>query len=88
MTEAPKPSASFFANTACPYYPCHKTTAAINCLFCYCPLYFLDDCPGHCTWLSTGDGVVKDCSGCVFPHVPENYEKVLECLRKHSVRKG
>lgn len=67
----------FFANRACPYYPCHHGAdpARFNCLFCYCPLYALGKrCGGNFRVLKNG---MKDCSGCLFPHVPENYEKVI-----------
>ena len=56
-----------FTNTDCQYYPCHEVQGDLNCLFCYCPLYFLD-CPGDYTMI---DRKIKDCSGCVFPHCGE-----------------
>jgi Zn-finger protein len=28
-----------------------------------------------------GDKVIKDCTNCTFPHIPENYEKMLDFLR-------
>lgn len=79
---------SCFTNTACPYYPCHKTHSAkdtetkqtedFNCLFCYCPLYALPHCPGSPEYILNNRGQeIKDCSHCLFPHKPENYEKVL-----------
>ena len=37
----------FFANTECRFYPCHRGVDEINCLFCYCPLYHIEDCPGN-----------------------------------------
>lgn len=68
---------SFFQNTACQYFPCHKTENKenFNCLFCYCPLYALGkECGGNFTYTDSG---VKDCSQCLVPHRRENYEKVL-----------
>ncbi len=68
---------SFFQNTACEYFPCHKGAEGenFNCLFCYCPLYALGDaCGGNFSYTEQG---VKDCSGCLIPHKRENYEKVL-----------
>lgn len=68
---------SFFQNTACEYFPCHKGAKEqdFNCLFCYCPLYALGDaCGGNFSYTEQG---VKDCSGCLIPHKRENYEKVL-----------
>ena len=71
----------FFRNTACAYFPCHETETpeTFNCLFCYCPLYFTRQCGG--------DGVirpggVKDCSGCLVPHKPENYGHIIQRLKE------
>lgn len=38
---------SFFENKDCKYFPCHKGLADFNCLFCYCPMYRLEHCPGN-----------------------------------------
>ena len=67
-----------FRNHECEYFPCHKGADAetFNCLFCYCPLYFLKDCGGHPAWR----GKVKDCTPCSLPHAPGGYEKVLARL--------
>lgn len=68
---------SFFQNTACEYFPCHPTSKPedFNCLFCYCPLFALGkNCGGNYSYTEKGD---KNCSGCLFPHVRENYSKVL-----------
>ena len=71
----------FFKNTDCIYYPCHDGIEELNCLFCYCPLYAFKNCPGNPRYIQTGSGTVKDCSGCTFPHRPENYEKIISFLR-------
>ena len=66
------------SNKSCEYFPCHPTADPenFNCLFCYCPLYALDDtCGGNFTY--TKDGV-KDCSSCSLPHSPEGYDRILE----------
>ena len=36
----------YFRNVDCAYFPCHevKNPEEFNCLFCYCPLYFIEDC--------------------------------------------
>lgn len=68
---------SFFQHRECEWFPCHKTNDPehFNCLFCYCPLYALGDkCGGNFKY-SYG---YKDCSDCMFPHVHENYPKILE----------
>lgn len=76
----PKASYRFFRNTECKYFPCHKTSfpERFNCLFCFCPLYFMDDCGGRFTRLESGH---KDCSHCMLPHTPEGYDYVLKKLR-------
>ncbi|MDR3122078.1 MAG: cysteine-rich small domain-containing protein [Clostridiales bacterium] len=64
----------------CEYVPCHKTadTENFNCLFCYCPLYFMgDQCGGTPAYNPNG---VKDCSGCMLPHVKANYGYVVNRL--------
>lgn len=78
-----KHSYRFFENKECEYYPCHKGAEPFNCLFCYCPLYHREDCPGSPQYLEKGSDKIKDCSNCVFPHQPENYEKIIQALRKH-----
>ena len=68
---------AFFQNRECEYFPCHQVEDPdrFNCLFCYCPLYALgEDCGGNCRYLASG---VKDCSGCAFPHLRGNYEKII-----------
>jgi Zn-finger protein len=67
----------FFQHKACEFFPCHQTNDPdnFNCLFCYCPLYALGDkCGGNFKYLENG---FKDCSGCMFPHVRANYEKII-----------
>jgi len=72
-------SHAFFRNRACKYFPCHGEADpdTFNCLFCYCPLYFLDNCGGDFRMLRG----VKDCSACLKPHQPGGYERTLERLK-------
>jgi Zn-finger protein len=57
-----------------------RTRIISNCLFCYCPLYLLGtECGGTYQILAGG---VKDCSDCLFPHQPENYDKVVQKLKQ------
>lgn len=68
----------FFQNHECEYFPCHKCSDGenFNCLFCYCPLYALGDkCGGAFTYTEQG---IKDCSACMNPHRPENYDAIME----------
>lgn len=71
-----------FSHRACEFYPCHRGADPdhFNCLFCYCPLYLLGtECGGNYKILANG---VKDCSDCLFPHRPENYDKVVQNLQQ------
>ena len=64
---------SFFQNTECEYFPCHRIAdpARFSCLFCYCPLYMLGpDCGGNFRYTEKG---IKDCTKCLIPHLSENY---------------
>ena len=75
-------SHAFFNNSSCQYYPCHTgiEKERLNCLFCFCPLYKIEKCGG--TYTKIGD--IKDCSGCIFAHTPENYPKVIKILQKEA----
>lgn len=73
---------AFINHRDCECFPCHPTAHPedFNCLFCYCPLYALGDrCGGAFRYTESG---IKDCSGCGFPHVRENYGKVTERFRE------
>ena len=77
---------TFFTHKDCPWYPCHEGPEEINCLFCYCPLYTLPDCPGNPEWIKRKDDPsgppVKSCAKCTFPHRRENYGKLMETIRE------
>lgn len=75
----------FFENRDCKYFPCHAPGGqeAFNCLFCFCPMYAYADCPGAPSFLKKKDGrMIKDCTGCTFPHDPANYDVVIGFLRE------
>lgn len=75
-------SYKFFENTECQYYPCHKDLEYINCLFCYCPLYGMKECPGDNRFIISNEKKCKDCSNCTFPHKPENYDIIVSYLSR------
>lgn len=81
----PQASSRFFQNRACAYFPCHPGADAdtFNCLFCYCPLYFLEDCGGDASLLRG----IKDCTGCLRPHRPEGYDEILTRLREEAAKR-
>ena len=68
-------SERFFQNRSCSFFPCHDIAddREFSCMFCYCPLYVLEDCGGDYTYTSKG---IKDCSACLKPHTPEGYDHV------------
>lgn len=71
----------FFENRACKYFPCHEGLEDFNCLFCYCPLYSMEKCPGKNEYITSKDGRrIKVCTNCTFPHEPENYDTVIKLL--------
>lgn len=74
----------FFANADCKYFPCHKGGDAenFNCLFCYCPLYFLGDrCGGNFAY-GEEPGRVKDCTACTLPHAANSYDFIVRALKE------
>ncbi len=71
----------FFENRDCKYYPCHKNTEHINCLFCYCPMYTMPDCPGHPRFVKKREGYRKVCTDCDYPHRAENYDEIVRMLK-------
>lgn len=57
-----------FENKECEFFPCHSSVKnEHNCLFCFCPLAFLE-CPGPYEIVFSGGMYRKDCSNCVLPH--------------------
>jgi Zn-finger protein len=72
----------YFENRQCKYYPCHNIKN-VNCLFCFCALYFLE-CNGNFKILDNG---IKDCSECLIPHKEDNYDYIVEILKKEILRK-
>ncbi len=72
----------FFANTECKYYPCHQGLEEFNCLFCYCPMYRLEKCPGEPVFIEKNGRQLKVCKNCSFPHKPENYDRIIALLKE------
>ena len=72
----------FFENKECQYYPCHKDVKQMNCLFCYCPLYAFEHCPGEYKYIQSNGKMIKECTDCTFPHQAENYDVIIDFLSK------
>lgn len=72
----------FFENIDCKFYPCHKGVekGEFNCLFCFCPFYFASSCPGNPEYI----GKIKDCTSCIFPHIPENYDTIIRLIGEYN----
>lgn len=68
----------FYRNDSCMYFPCHsvENEEDFNCMFCYCPLYLMEECGGNYR-MSYG---VKDCSNCLIPHKPQGYDHINRIL--------
>ena len=75
-----KNSFSYFKNRECEFFPCHTgaNEEEFNCLFCFCPLYKDENCGGNFTLTQNG---IKDCSGCLVPHNPKNYDYIISKIK-------
>lgn len=71
----------FFENKECQYFPCHKGLDDFNCLFCYCPLYLRENCPGKPRYIERDGRTIKDCTDCNFPHRPDSYDALIAALK-------
>jgi len=72
----------YFENRQCKYFPCHPGLEDFNCLFCYCPLYSLEKCPGDHEYVEVRGKKIKSCLNCTFPHKPENYDIIIKLLSR------
>lgn len=82
MSDKTRNSHRFFENRDCKYFPCHQGLSDFNCLFCYCPFYHRERCPGNPGYIESGGKRIKVCTDCSFPHWPENYDRVIELLKQ------
>lgn len=60
----------FFQNKECPFWMCHEgiDEDKFSCLFCYCPLVWLE-CKGPYLVFEDKNGIKrKDCSACTLVH--------------------
>ncbi|CUH92892.1 cysteine-rich small domain-containing protein [Herbinix luporum] len=76
----------YFKNQACKYFPCHekKSLEDFNCLFCFCPLYFIEDCGGDCNYING----IRDCSNCLIPHEPKGYDFITKKIIAENNRRA
>jgi Zn-finger protein len=73
----------YFENRDCEFYPCHKGMDELNCLFCFCPFYTYEKCPGNPSYIEKDGGSrIKNCTGCTFPHAKDNYDKIMQLLKE------
>ncbi len=75
----------FYNNKDCQYLPCHnvKDENKFNCMFCYCPLYFMEECGGN----HKDNNGVKDCSDCMIPHKPNGYDYMNKKIMEYNEKK-
>lgn len=83
LSKRPEQSHEFFENRKCQYYPCHEGMEVMNCMFCYCPMYRLEHCPGKPQYMEKDGRRIKVCTDCTFPHQPDNYGLIMEVLKKN-----
>ena len=80
----------FTQHKKCEFFPCHKGVKEedFNCLFCYCPLYMLQEkCGGNFKYTKG----IKDCSDCTITHKPGGYKHVMSkmsMIMKIGSKKG
>jgi Zn-finger protein len=79
-------SYKFYRNTACKYFPCHKVEDEenFNCMFCYCPLYFLEECGGN----HVESFGIKDCTNCLIPHSPKGYDYINKNIMEENSKRN
>lgn len=80
-----KNSYRFFQNRECEYFPCHKVKSDenFNCLFCYCALYYMENCGGNCTY----DKSIKNCTNCTIPHQEKGYDYIIGRIVEDNKKK-
>ena len=76
-------SFKYFENRSCKYYPCHDGIEEMNCMFCYCPLYHIEACPGNPRFTQKDGKTIKVCTDCTFPHLAENYDAVIRYIKEN-----
>lgn len=77
----------FFQHKECEYFPCHNTVDLdkFNCLFCYCPLYLIEDCGGNNSFTKG----IKVCTNCLVPHTDGGYEIIInKIIEKNKEKAG
>jgi Zn-finger protein len=76
----------FNQHRTCEFFPCHKGVEEekFNCLFCYCPLYMLENECGGNYKITNG---VKDCSACTKPHNENSYDFIMSKMNT-VIKKG
>jgi Zn-finger protein len=45
-------------------------------------MYHHDRCPGEPKYKVRDGKTIKVCTGCTFPHRAENYDRIMEMIRK------
>mgnify|MGYP000417579403 CR=1 FL=1 len=75
----------YFENRACKYYPCHEVeNDEMNCLFCFCPLYEREHCPGNPEYINSKAESSNPACTAHFPTKRENYDIIMQFLKKKA----
>ena len=82
----------FFQNKNCPFWMCHKNIDEkdFSCLFCYCPLVWLE-CKGPYIVFKDKHGLNrKDCSACSIVHngKVKSWKFVQKSVKKPVIWQG
>ena len=71
-----------FQHTECEFFPCHGDIDQ-NCLFCYCPLAWLE-CPGDYRIIESPKDIFrKDCSECTITHDSEHGWEIVQAVLEY-----
>ncbi|MCK5019976.1 MAG: hypothetical protein KAS32_23180 [Candidatus Peribacteraceae bacterium] len=78
-----------FSHESCEFYPCHDVPdgESLNCMTCYCPLYWLE-CPGNFSIIDSKGVPRKDCSECTIIHGKDGWDTVQKILKKPRIWKS
>ena len=69
---------AFYTNKECEYYPCHPVPEGteFNCLFCYCPMYRLEHCPGNPRYLEN------------YGFIADSFQKIAGEMAEREKKEG
>ena len=51
-------------------------------------MYQYEDCLGNGKYIEKNGRRIKNCTGCTFPHKPENYKAIMNFLKEKAQAKN